>query len=195
MAVTKLIEEGESGFIREILNTEERNVSEARQALEAEKDGNSRLTQAIIDAQNQLDNVRGPELWRLIRQADEKILRAQEDTELAVAETHVRAKEQLEADVGHELQNLKDTVQWAKEDFIQGSEKVKELVSDFQKVVFRVTGIKVQASARAMAEGKPLTFTVTGVVGGQEKTMGVEWAPLASVADFYQAVIKQAVGF
>ncbi|KAM0345827.1 hypothetical protein ACHAPU_006181 [Fusarium lateritium] len=193
MALNRLIEEGEEGFIRGILDTEERRVSEARKILEAERDGNSRLTQAIIEAQNQLDNVRGPELWRVIHAADERILQVQEDTELAVTEARVRAQEQLEADVGHELQTLKETVQWAKEDFIQGSEKVKELMRDFQKAVFRVTGVKVQASARAMVEGKPLTFTVTGVVGGEEKVFVVEWAPLAGVADFYQGIVKQVV--
>ncbi|KAF5660270.1 hypothetical protein FHETE_9012 [Fusarium heterosporum] len=156
-------------------------------------DGNSRLFQAIIEAQDQLDKVRGPGLLDAIADADEKIRRANEDTEIARLEAYVLNQERREAEVGQHLQSLQDAVRWAKGDFKQGSEKVKELMKDFQKVMFRVTGLKVEASARDMTQGKPLKSTVTGMVGVEVKVFIVEWTPLVSVSDFYQAIAKQVI--
>ncbi|KAI9652613.1 MAG: hypothetical protein M1821_008360 [Bathelium mastoideum] len=193
MAISKLVEEGESGFIREMLNTEERKVQEARDALTAEQAGNSNLTLAIQEAQDQLDRVRGPELRRVIDEADARIRSAEQNTELAVAEARARSQAQLEADVRNELQNLQAMAKWAKEDFRQGSERVKDLMRDFQKVEFRITGIKVAGRAREMAEGGALTFSITGVVDDQEKTMEIKWSPLNTVAALYKEIVKQAV--
>ncbi|KXX77062.1 hypothetical protein MMYC01_205607 [Madurella mycetomatis] len=192
-ALDKLIEEGESGFIREMLNTEERKVAEARSKLQRAQDDNSHLTQVVQEAIYQLNTARGPELYRVIAQADEGIRRAKEDAELGQLEEQVRAQVELEADVQRELQKLHDAVEWTKQGFRQGAEEMKDIIRSFQKIMFRITGTKVSASAGDMADGKSLSFAVTGVFDGRERQLVVEWSPLNTIHDFYQAVLKQVL--
>jgi len=192
-ALVKFVGEGESGFMREMLDTEERKVAEARAKLQQAQDDNNHLSQAIRAAIYQMSHVRGARLYRVIAEADEAICRAKEDAELGQLEEEVDAQLTLQSDVEHKLQTLHDAVEWVKKDFRQGAEEMKDIIRSLQKITFRITAIKVSASARDMVGGEALSFVVTGVFDGQEKQLTVGWSPINTVPDFYQSVLKQVV--
>lgn len=177
------------------MDTEERRVKDAIKDLEALLDDNSDLQKAIRDARKLLDtNAR--ELEGKIREADDRIKRIEEDTELGKLTRKYENALKIHDEVHNFIQKTQAGLDIIKESWEGGMHAIQDVVKEFQKAissVFHMERIEIGVHTHALFNNEPLTFTFIGTVGGKGFDIKVGWSPGTALGDVYKAVTGEVL--
>lgn len=188
-SVQALLSQGVTGFIAEVQRDGDEEAQKKERELDILLGSNSKEQQAIREAQKILDD-KSPDLVRRIHDADDKIRRIHQDTELKVAwndyNSEFKAHKQLESTI-HGLEGCLQTV---RENFNNGIKVLYDGIEALHRVMPRIIKIEAQASSGALKEHKPILLTITAVVADNQKSFRVHWTPNSKFnpSDLYKTI-------
>lgn len=175
--------------LREMTSDGEAKIEAARVRRDAAIKSNTNLKQTIEDAITALDQEK-PELEQTISELQLKIDDSKTDKTLQIIEANVAAtkiEQQARQDRTDKLRAALETV---RSGFDDGTAAVSDALKLIKRDTFRITRVYVTADTKAMKGGKPMSFSVTAYIAGQQVIRVVEWNPALSAAEWYKTAAK-----
>lgn len=192
LALEKLVTQGPIGYIEEMTYDEraelDRQISLYNELVRDSK----RLEAALIAAKNALEAEKG-RLRPEQEAARERIAELEAEIELKPFEKDYENKKQDFDKIKTQADALLSTLEDIKKGIHVGADVLRQVTKMLMEGIPEIRDIYVETSSDALAENKPIIFSITVWWLGQNHTCRVEWSPNQEAHELYSNAAEKVV--
>lgn len=191
-ALEKLVTDGPMGYIEETTRDERANLKQQINLYDQLVRDCKKLERALIDAKKALE----AEKSRLKPEQEEARVRIAEleaEIKLKPFEKEYEMKKQDFDRIKTQADALISTLEDIKASVEIGADVLWQVSKIIMEGIPEITDIYVEASSDAIAENKPMTFSITARWLGQDHICRVDWSPNQGVQELYGRAAEKVV--
>ncbi|KAI1087089.1 hypothetical protein F5B19DRAFT_486997 [Rostrohypoxylon terebratum] len=191
-ALEKLVTQGPSAYIEEMVRDERRDLDRQIKLLSDLMDASKILEEELRKAKNALDKGQG-RLSPKQEEARKHIAELESELKLKPFEEDYRNKKQDYDKIKSQADSLLVTLEDIKKGIHVGADIVRQVTKLVAKGLPDIKNIKGRVSSNALAKHEPLMFEITVSWMGQDHLCCVEWAPNQDAHELYNGAAKKVV--